>query len=239
MVLGSRLELRSLRHVPGFLGAAMKLRKQVRAMPGALGVSLIAQPAHKTFWTLSAWVDQASLDAFVATPAHVAVMQRYHERMNGSVVHHVDGEDRRPPGAAQQRQAALERGEAASRRLDHRGLECRREHAMADEISLEGWDIKQAGDEEWMPWSGSAGDARAKILGVADGYYVTLVEAQPGYAGSPHVHEHAEFNYVIDGSVRNQGQVMVQGDGYAAAAGSTHTDFATETGATYLVIFKI
>ena len=33
--------------------------------------------------------------------------------------------------------------------------------------------------------------------------------------------------------------MMVQGDGYAAAAGSTHTDFATETGATYLVIFKI
>ena len=84
VVLGSRLELRSLRHVPGFLGAAMKLRRQVLAMPGALGVSLIAQPAHKTFWTLSAWVDQASLDAFVATPAHVAVMRRYHERMNGS-----------------------------------------------------------------------------------------------------------------------------------------------------------
>ena len=48
---------------------------------------------------------------------------------------------------------------------------------MADEISLEGWDIKQAGAEDWMPWSGSAGEARAKILGVADGYYVTLVEA--------------------------------------------------------------
>ena len=110
---------------------------------------------------------------------------------------------------------------------------------MTDDISLEGWDIKHAADEGWMPWTGKAGDARAKILGVADGYYVTLVEAQPGYAGAPHVHQHAEFNYVIDGSVRNQGQMMVQGDGYAAAAGSTHTDFATETGATYLVIFKI
>jgi hypothetical protein len=32
---------------------------------------------------------------------------------------------------------------------------------------------------------------------------------------------------------------MERGDGYAAAAGSTHTDFATETGATYLVVFKI
>jgi hypothetical protein len=32
---------------------------------------------------------------------------------------------------------------------------------------------------------------------------------------------------------------MSAGDGYAAAAGSTHTDFETETGATYIVIFKI
>jgi quinol monooxygenase YgiN len=84
VVLGSRLELQSLRDVPGFLGAALKLRKQVLAMPGAVGVSLIANPTRKTFWTLSAWVDQASLDAFVATPPHVAVMQRYHERMVGS-----------------------------------------------------------------------------------------------------------------------------------------------------------
>jgi hypothetical protein len=29
------------------------------------------------------------------------------------------------------------------------------------------------------------------------------------------------------------------GDEYAAAAGSTHTDFSTETGAQYRVIFKI
>jgi quercetin dioxygenase-like cupin family protein len=110
---------------------------------------------------------------------------------------------------------------------------------MSSEISLDGWDIKKAGDEEWMPWTGSAGEARAKILGSADGYFVTLVEAKPGYEGAPHVHAHAEFNYVVDGTVRNQGQTMERGDGYAAAAGSTHTDFATETGATYLVVFKI
>lgn len=32
---------------------------------------------------------------------------------------------------------------------------------------------------------------------------------------------------------------FVTGDGYAAAAGSTHGDFETETGATYIVIFRI
>ncbi|HMG26680.1 MAG TPA: cupin domain-containing protein [Acidimicrobiia bacterium] len=107
------------------------------------------------------------------------------------------------------------------------------------DISLEGWDIVRDEETDWMPWTGAAGEARAKILGTADGYTVTLVEAQPGYAGSPHEHAHAEFNYVIEGTLRNQGREMSAGDGYAAAAGSTHADFATDTGATYLVIFKI
>ena len=32
---------------------------------------------------------------------------------------------------------------------------------------------------------------------------------------------------------------MVNGDAYAAAAGSVHTDFATPSGATYVLIFKL
>jgi quercetin dioxygenase-like cupin family protein len=107
------------------------------------------------------------------------------------------------------------------------------------EISLEGWNIVDADGSEWFPWVGTAGEARAKVLGSADGYTVMLVEAQPGYRGSPHEHANAEFHYLVSGSVRNQGVAMKAGDGYAAAAGSTHADFETETGATYLVIFKL
>ncbi len=107
------------------------------------------------------------------------------------------------------------------------------------DISLDGWDIVSADEAEWVPWVGSAGEARAKALGAADGYNVMLVEAKPGYRASPHVHTYTEFNYVVDGTVRNQGKEMKAGDGYAAAAGSSHTDFATDSGATYIVIFKI
>jgi quercetin dioxygenase-like cupin family protein len=107
------------------------------------------------------------------------------------------------------------------------------------DISLEGWNIVSADDTEWMPWMGSAGEARAKILGTADGYTMVLVEAKPGYRGSEHEHAHTEFNYVVDGTLRNQGLEMKAGDGYAAAAGSKHTDFATDSGATYIVIFKL
>jgi quercetin dioxygenase-like cupin family protein len=106
------------------------------------------------------------------------------------------------------------------------------------DISLEGWDIGSGDAAEWMPW-GSGDNARAKVLANADGYMVVLVEAQPGYEGDPHEHAHTEFNYVLDGTLRTQGKAMKAGDGYAAAAGSTHTDFATDTGATYLVVFKL
>ncbi len=81
VVLGSRLELRSYRHVPTFLTAAIKVRRQVRAAPGALGVSLIAELVSKTFWTLSAWTDEEVLDAFVRAEPHSAVMKRFGRRL--------------------------------------------------------------------------------------------------------------------------------------------------------------
>jgi quercetin dioxygenase-like cupin family protein len=106
------------------------------------------------------------------------------------------------------------------------------------DLSLDGWDIERSDELDWVPW-GSRGDARAKILGSAEGFTVALVEAEPGYRGDPHVHEHPEFLYVVDGSLRNQGQEMKAGDGYAAAPGSSHTDFESGSGATYISIFKI
>jgi hypothetical protein len=84
VVLGSQLRLRSYRHVPSFLLAAMKIRKQVLASPGAVGVTLIAQPARKTFWTLSAWTDEAAMAQFVRAAPHVGIMQKFHDRLAGT-----------------------------------------------------------------------------------------------------------------------------------------------------------
>jgi Domain of unknown function (DUF3291) len=81
VVLGSRLELKAYRDIPAFFRAAMQIRKQVHDSSGAFGVSLIAQPLRKTFWTLSAWSDQEALDTFVRTAPHVHVMRRFHEKL--------------------------------------------------------------------------------------------------------------------------------------------------------------
>lgn len=103
---------------------------------------------------------------------------------------------------------------------------------------LRGWDIGALHAIEWSPW-GSRGDARAKVLANGDGYYLALVEAEPGYRGDPHEHGFAEMLYVLSGTLRTQGVEMGTGDAYVAAAGSVHTDFATDAGATYLSIFKL
>jgi quercetin dioxygenase-like cupin family protein len=104
--------------------------------------------------------------------------------------------------------------------------------------SLAGWDIARAADVEWTPW-GADGNARAKVLSNADGYFVVLVEADAGYTGTEHEHANAEFLYVLDGSLRNQGRTMVAGDAFAAAAGSVHSDFEAEVPARYLTIFRL
>ena len=104
--------------------------------------------------------------------------------------------------------------------------------------SLEGWDIRRDSDVDWLPW-GTEGDAWSKVLGIADGYHVVVVKADPGYTAAPHEHDFPEFLYLLDGSAQNQGFRLVAGDGYAAAAGSSHTDFTTKGGATYLTVFKV
>jgi quercetin dioxygenase-like cupin family protein len=104
--------------------------------------------------------------------------------------------------------------------------------------SLAGWHIGSAEDVDWAPW-GEHGNARAKVLAQADSYFVALVEADAGYAGSQHEHEHTEFLYLLDGTLRTQGTTMQAGDAYAAAAGSSHTEFVAETAAKYVSIFRI
>jgi quercetin dioxygenase-like cupin family protein len=98
--------------------------------------------------------------------------------------------------------------------------------------------MRRAADVDWVPW-GSQGNAKAKVLAEADGYTVVLVQAEPGYQSGAHDHAYPEFFYLLDGVVRNQGQLMNAGDAYAAGTGSVHTDFEAQTSATYISIFRL
>ena len=74
VVMASRLPLRHFRHIPRFLRATLAIRRQLRTTPGLVGYALDAQLFRKTFWTLSAWTDEDSLQAFVRAEPHHTVM---------------------------------------------------------------------------------------------------------------------------------------------------------------------
>jgi quinol monooxygenase YgiN len=84
VVMASRFDLLTLGQVPRFLLAALRVRRQMLASPGVLGVSLVANPMHKTFYTLSAWQNRDVLDAAVSQQPHAAVMAHFRPRMAAS-----------------------------------------------------------------------------------------------------------------------------------------------------------
>lgn len=85
LVMASRFELKRWRDVPGFFLASLRVRDQMLKSPGVIGVSLIARPLRRTFFTLSAWSDRSALDAAVAAQPHAATMARFRTRMADSV----------------------------------------------------------------------------------------------------------------------------------------------------------
>lgn len=90
VVMVSRLELRSLRDVPGFLRAALRLRRAFRTSTGAITLRLAARPLAGTFWTWSSWVDEPALQEYTRSPLHVGVMRSYRTRMRSSAFHILD-----------------------------------------------------------------------------------------------------------------------------------------------------
>jgi hypothetical protein len=82
----TRLELRSVRDVPGLLVAAMSLRRGLRRAPGAVSSDLAAQPLTRTFWTWSVWTDENAARSFVRSAAHLRVARRYGARLRASDV---------------------------------------------------------------------------------------------------------------------------------------------------------
>lgn len=84
VIMASRFEVRSALAVPRFFVKSLAAWRQVRSAPGALGASLIAQPLKRTFFTLSAWEDEAALYTYAATEPHRGIMNGLRPTMRTS-----------------------------------------------------------------------------------------------------------------------------------------------------------
>src|SRR3989442_350510 len=71
----TRLRVRGLRHLPGFLWYTYQSKRQLTRSPGFLGGVLRTAPSW-TFWTATAWADEAAMKRFRDTDWHKAAMPR-------------------------------------------------------------------------------------------------------------------------------------------------------------------
>jgi hypothetical protein len=81
LAMATFLPLQSYRAMPRFLRLTTSVAGQLERTGGLVGYSLLAQPARKTFWTLSAWIDRRALSAFVREMPHLGAMQQLRPHM--------------------------------------------------------------------------------------------------------------------------------------------------------------
>lgn len=71
----TRLRVRSLRYLPGFLWYTLQVRRQLRRSPGFLA-GMVSTSAGFAFWTTTAWIDEASMKHFRDTDWHKPAMRK-------------------------------------------------------------------------------------------------------------------------------------------------------------------
>lgn len=75
LALLTYLPLKKHRTIPRFFWSTFAIQKQLAGSAGILGYALRARPLEKTFWTMSAWLDEKSLMDFALCIPHSQVMK--------------------------------------------------------------------------------------------------------------------------------------------------------------------
>jgi heme-degrading monooxygenase HmoA len=111
LVSVTRLRVRSLLYMPFFAWSAMRSSRQARAAEGSLSVRMLAD-AHRAFWTVTVWRDEAAMRRFMLAGAHGRAMRKLMEWCNEASVARWEQESPAAPGW----QEAYERMQREGRR---------------------------------------------------------------------------------------------------------------------------
>jgi heme-degrading monooxygenase HmoA len=93
----TRLRVRSWRYLPQFVWQSLKASRQAQRAGGFLGGRLLIE-ARNTFWTVTAWKDDAAMRAYRNTGAHGAVMPRLLDWSDEASVAHWTQDNAEIPG---------------------------------------------------------------------------------------------------------------------------------------------
>ena len=115
----TRLRVRSVRFLPGFLWYAMRSGRQAKRAAGVVAVELLAD-RERTFWTLTAWESRAAMLAFMTGGGRKRAMPKLLEWCDEASVAHWEQEG-----------SALVGWEEASRRMRAAGRASKVRHPSA------------------------------------------------------------------------------------------------------------
>jgi heme-degrading monooxygenase HmoA len=105
----TRLRVRSWTYLPGFLWDTIKSVRQVQRSPGFLGGRLLVN-ARYVFWTMTAWQDEAAMNAYRTGGAHRQAMPKLLDWCDEAAVVHWTQESPEIPAWQQAQQHVLEKG---------------------------------------------------------------------------------------------------------------------------------
>jgi hypothetical protein len=92
----TRLRVRSIRYLPGFLLRAMASMRQARMSAGCVFAD-VRREAGFVFWTRTLWRDEPSMRAFMMNGAHRAVMPKLLDWCDEASVTHWTEQGDDPP----------------------------------------------------------------------------------------------------------------------------------------------
>jgi quinol monooxygenase YgiN len=112
----TRLRVRSFRYLPAFLLGALRSAREAKHAPGNLAVSLLSD-SSLVFWTRTLWTDERAMRAFMAAPAHRAVMPKLLQWCDEAAVAHWLQEEPQPPTWQEVHRRLQQEGRTS--RVDH------------------------------------------------------------------------------------------------------------------------
>lgn len=107
---------------------------------------------------------------------------------------------------------------------------------MPNNDLLSGFSLKDEKELPWIPSKFAAG-VEVKNLGKANGRAVQLVKFSPAASFPSHTHTDAEFLYVLEGEVFQNGVKLTAGCSATAAAGSVDETFVSPNGCLFILFY--
>jgi hypothetical protein len=105
----TRLRVRSIRYLPQFLWFTFLSYRQAKRSSGYLAVKIL-RDAGSTYWTSTAWTDEAAMRAYISSGAHRRVMPKLKDWCDEAYITHWEQESVELPAWQEAHQRITESG---------------------------------------------------------------------------------------------------------------------------------